>query len=178
MARTKRIQKYYKKHIWSTRISNVEGYQSASGGNKYIINYNLCQNPAQSDSTVSNKFTVKNIDLQLEVGIENAGQNTDLEDFQVFICYVPQGYVPSGTPSLYENVPYDHPEWIMVHRYVGLPLADSSTSYLPLHIKSRLARKLDTGDRIVLIILGKNTSTSTSYQIVYRGIVKYNTKAN
>jgi len=179
MARTKRIQKYYKKSSWSTRISNIEGAQLVGANNKAIIYYNLCKNPAQDENTVSNKFTVKNIDLQLELSNASSSSGTsDLEDFQVYICYIPQGYVPTGTPSYYENVPFDHPEWIMVHRYVGLPLGDAATSYLPLHIKSRLARKLDTGDRVVLIILGKNTSTSQGYTIDYRGLVKYNTKAN
>lgn len=176
MARTKRVQKYYRKHDWSTRISYIEGEQSATAGNKFIIYYNLCTNPAQSETTVSSKFTAKNIDLQLH--LQSYTASSDLEDFQVYICYVPQGYVPSGTPSLYENVPFDHPEWIMVHRFVGMPLADNSSSYLPLHIKSRLARKLDTGDRIVMIILGKNTSSTNSLSINYAGVVKYNTKAN
>ena len=180
MARTKRVQKYYRrKHDWSTRISNIGGAQSVAPNAKAIIYYNLCQNPAQTDTTVSNKYTVKNVDLQLEVSVANeSGGNGLLENFQVFICYIPQGYIPTGTPSAYENVPFDHPEWIMTHRYIGCPLGDNSTSYLPLHIKSRLARKLDTGDRVVMIILGANQGTSSNTTIDYRGLVKYNTKAN
>ena len=179
MARTKRVQKYYKKHTWSTRISNIGGAQSVAPNAKCIIYYNLCQNPVQNADTVSNKYTVKNIDLQLEVSVADVSSgNGLLENFQAFICYIPQGYIPTGTPSAYEDVPFNHPEWIMTHRYIGNPLADNSTSYLPLHIKSRLARKLDTGDRIVLIILGANQGTPSSMTIDYRGLVKYNTKAN
>lgn len=179
MARTKRVQKYYKKSNWSTRLTNFSGSQSVASGGSWVIYYNLCQNPAQSSDTVSNKFTVKNIDCTLI--LENASNeyNAYAENFQFYVMYIPQGYIPSGTPSAYADVPFNHPEWIMAYRFVGNLMSDSSTSYPPIRVKTRLARKLDTGDRICLIILGSNTATgSSSITMDYRGLVKYNTKAN
>lgn len=182
MAKTYRIRRYYKKHQWSTRLTNFSGTQSVVGGNNYVIYTNLCQNPTQTDTTVSNKFTVKNIciDFELSSTLTQGSTNQNyLENFQYFVMFIPQGYIPTGTPSAYEQVPFDHPEWIMAHRYIGVPLADSSTSYPPIRIKSRLARKLDTGDRVVLIVLGNHSAgDTTSVTVEYRGLVKYNTKAN
>ena len=180
MARTRRSKRYYRKAVWSTRLTNFSGAQSVSAGSQAVIYSNLCQNPAQSNDTVSNKYTVKNIDLQFELsyGLNQSATN-DLENFQYFVMFIPQGYAPTGAPSAYSTLPFDHPEWIMVHRFIGNPLGDLSTSYPPVHVKSRLARKLDTGDRIILLILGQNTSTNNvSYTVDYRGLVKYNTKAN
>lgn len=181
MARTKRIyRRYSKKQSWSTRFTNFSGAQLVGPNSKCIIYQNLCQNPAQSVDTISNKYTVKNIVLDIEISNTSTSNNADLENFQFYICFIPQGYIPTGTPSAYENVPFDHPEWIMVHRFVGATLNDGATSYKPYRLRSRLARKLDTGDRIVLIILGNNTANSagSSYTVDYRGLVKYNTKAN
>lgn len=170
-------RRYRKKGIWSNRISNISGSQLATKESQFVIYYNLCQNPTQDNSTVSNKYTVKNINLQLELSTDT-GVPTDIENAQAFVCYIPQGYVPTGTPSAYATVPYDHPEWIMAHRFIGSPQGDANNYYPPLRITSRLARKLDTGDRIVLIVLAENTSVTTSYTMVYRGVVKYVTKAN
>ena len=182
MARTKRVQRYYKKQNWSTRLQNFSGAQSVAANTQVILYTNLCTNPAQTDSTVSNKYTVKNVCVDFEIAKDDltssTGQSDWLENFQFYIMYIPQGYIPTGTPSAYKDVPFDHPEWIMAYRYTGPPMADSSTSYPPIRVKTRLARKLDTGDRIVLIVLGLNTSTSATAYLTYRGLVKYNTKAN
>lgn len=175
-----RRRRYYKtKGKWSTRISNISGSQLVSYNSSAIIYYNLCQNPAQSDSTVSNKYTVKNVNLQLELSVDS-GSVQALENFQAYIMFIPQGYVPTGVPSAYGSLPFDHPEWILSHRFIGQPQGDTYNYFPPLRISSRLARKLDTGDRVVLIILGNNQSTSStdSVTIQYKGIVKYNTKAN
>ena len=151
-------------------MTNIQGSQSVANQGDLIVSYNLCQNPGQTDSTVSNKYTVKNIDLQLAYVANQLFTN-----LQAFICFIPQGAVPTGTPSAYADVPYNHPEWIMVHRFYG-PSANQNGSF-PVKIKTRLSRKLDTGDRIVLIILGTNAVGSTN-TFEYQGVVKYNTKAN
>lgn len=178
MAKYTRYRKYSRrrKGIWSSRISNITGEQLATANSQYVIYYNLCSNPSQSDSTVSNKYTVKNINTQLELSTENEYNNA-IENLQAFVCYIPQGYVPTGTPSAYADVPYNHPEWIMAHRFIGSAQSDGNNFFPPLRISSRLARKLDTGDRVVLILLGNNTS-GASATLQYRGVVKYVTKAN
>lgn len=180
MAKIYYKRRYYRKRkgIWSTRINNISGSQLVNYNSDAIIYYNLCQNPSQTDTTVSNKYTVKNINLQLELSVDGTNSAYDLENFQAYVMYIPQGYVPTGVPSAYGTLPFDHPEWIMTHRFIGQPQNDTNNYFPPLRISSRLARKLDTGDRIVLIILGHNQSSGTSSTLTYRGLVKYNTKAN
>lgn len=179
MARYRRYRKYSRRrHIWSSRITNLSGSQSAGAGQQFVIYYNLCQNPAQTNTTISQKYTVKNVHLQLNFNNDTTSTNQTLKNFQAFICYIPQGYVPTGVPGQYADVPYDHPEWIMAHRYLGTPGSNTSSGWnSTFTLRSRLARKLDTGDRVVVIILGNNTSTA-SYTVNYSGVVKYVTKSN
>lgn len=175
--RTYYRRRRYRRKIWSTRIKNFSGNQLATGGSNFVIYQNLCTNPAQTDDTVSNKYTVKNINLQLELS-NNSTASGYVENLQAFVVFVPQGYIPTGVPAAYADLPYDHPEWIMAHRFYGSAFSDNSPYYSPLRLHTRLSRKLDTGDRIVVIILGRNTNSSQSQTIDYQGLVKYNTKAN
>lgn len=179
MARRRyRRRSYRRKGIWSTRIQNITGSQLASAGNQFVINYDLTQNPAQSAETVSIKYTVKNINLQLELESESSFV-ANIENLQAYVCFIPQGFIPSDVPGAYANVPFQHPEWILTHRYFGSSQSDANNvaKYPPLRMFSRLARKLDTGDRIVVIILGNNAGTGSA-TLNYQGLVKYNTKAN
>jgi len=179
MAKYRRYRKYSRRGrsgMWSTRLQNISGSQLAGTGNDFIIYYNLCTNPAQSDTTVSQKYTVKNINLQLEVEYPGAF----VENLQAYVMFIPQGFIPTGVPSAYAEIPFQHPEWIMAHRFIGSPTnaqVGNTPGFPPLRIRSRLARKLDTGDRVVVVILGSNAATESS-TIYYRGLVKYNTKAN
>lgn len=184
MARYTRYRKYSRRFRssgkWSTRINNFSGEQLASPGQNFVIYQNLTNNPPQTEDTVSIKYTVKNINCQLQLETENSAAQY-VENLQVFVMYIPQGFIPTGTPSAYADVPFQHPEWIMAHRFYGSPQIDgtSALGFPALRLSSRLARKLDTGDRIVVIILGTNTNSQTlSATLSYRGLVKYNTKAN
>lgn len=181
--RTRRNYYRRRRHRWSSRLLTFKGAQSAGGGNAYIIYQNLCQNPAQDVNTISNLYTVKNINCQVEL---QANGNNVIESLQAYIMYIPQGYIPTGTPSAYGSAPFEHPEWIMAHRFYGSPQVEYSNTqqamantpgFPPLRLHSRLSRKLDTGDRIVLIILGENTSTASA-ELDYQGLVKFNTRAN
>ena len=182
MSKYRRYRKYYKRRrgVWSTRIDNFSGAQSVASNTNYSIYYNLCTNPAQNENTVSNKYTVKNVNCQIQMESDSGWA---VENLQVYIIYVPQGYVPTGVPSAYQDLPFTHPEWIMAHRFYGSALNDNnannytSPTFPPLRLSSRLARKLDTGDRICLLIIGTNKASS-SVTLDYQGLVKYNTKAN
>lgn len=181
MAR-RRYRRYHRRSgRWSTRLQNISGSQSVSGQNQFVIYYNLAQNPAQSPETVSQKYTVKNLNLQLQLEQPNGETNIySVENLQAFIMFIPQGFIPTGVPSAYADVPYQHPEWILAHRFFGSVQSETTGTtpgYPALRLRSRLARKLDTGDRIVVIILG-NSTTSNTTTLDYYGLVKYNTKAN
>ena len=176
--RTRKYSRSYRRKSWSSRITNIRGSQSAAANQNIVIYYDLCKNPDQSESSVSNKFTVKNIHLQLDLAYYQSANSSPeyIENLQAYIVYIPQGYAGEA-PSDYANIPFAHPEWIMTYRYIGSCQPDTP-SYPALRMFSRLSRKLDTGDRVTLIILGNNTSTSVSSGITYQGLVKYNTKAN
>jgi len=185
MAR-RRYRRYYRRRgkKWSTRLNNFSGAQSAAASGTFVIYQNLCQNPAQSVDTISQLYTVKNIDCSIEL---SAGGTSVIENLQAYVMYIPQGYIPTGVPSAYANAPFEHPEWIMAHRYYGSPqveyqgtqnLSANTPGFPPLKLRTRMARKLDTGDRVIVIILGSNTSASASAELTYSGLVKYNTKAN
>lgn len=179
MAR-RRYRRYYRRSgRWSTRINNFRGSQLAGSGQQFVIYQNLTTNPVQSDDTVSIRYTVKNINCQLQ--LEGDGTST-IENLQAYVMFIPQGFIPTGVPSAYADIPFQHPEWIMTHRYYGSAQYDATNiavqpGFPALRFRSRLARKLDTGDRIVLIILGQNTANG-SVTLDYQGLVKYNTKSN
>lgn len=183
MARYYRYRKYSRrfrrKGIWSSNLKNFLGSQSAGPNQQFIIYSNLCQNPDSSDITVSQKYTVKNVNCSVQLNAQTTASVPYLDSFQAYIMFIPQGYVPTGLPSAYATLPFDHPEWIMAHKFIGtVQMADESNK--PFRITSRLSRKLDSGDRIVLVILGRNTAplTGSSYTVDYQGLVKFNTKAN
>lgn len=150
----------------------------AGANEQFVVYQNLTSNPAQSDDSVSIKYTVKNINLQLELESSGGGFGGAVENLQAYVMFIPQGFIPTGVPGAYADVPFQHPEWIMAHRFYGSAQMDAnSPGFPPVRLRSRLARKLDTGDRVVVIILGNNTG-NTSQTLDYRGLVKYNTKAN
>lgn len=170
----KKRRYYRKKGIWSSRITNFSFNREVSATSSFEIITPLTSNPQQSDTGISQKFTAKNINLQFMLeGPNNSGGTVSnaFENVQIFVIFVPQGYVLSS------NTPYEHPEWIMSYKYVGIPVTQNDPGYGPIKVFSRLARKLDTGDGISLLIIGSNTS-SGGQTIKGSGVIRYNTKAN
>ena len=74
-----------------------------------------------------------------------------------------------------------HPEYIMAYKYLGSPdIADTTAEYQqyqPFKVKSRMARKLQTGDQVVLFVQGTHASTE-SHVLNIDGLVRWWTKAN
>lgn len=178
MARYRRTRKYTRynrgKH-WSTRLTSINVTQVVSPGQGFFIYRTLATNPAQDDNTVSQRFTVKNVYCQVSIEREKTGDvytNFEVENLQHYILFLPQGY------TLTEDTPFEHPEWIMVHRFLGSPQLDENPGYPPVTISTRLSRKLDTGDRIVYLLIGTNTSSNQGVTLAVNGLIKLNTKAN
>lgn len=95
--------------------------------------------------------------------------------------YLPQGMTAGNDYHI------QHPEYIMAYKYLGSPTQAAQSSaqasvenqqYQPTRIRSRLSRKLNTGDSIILYIKGYNQSSSTAYNYSLSGIVRWFTKAN
>jgi hypothetical protein len=173
MARYRKRRFYRRKGKWSTRLTNISVSQLVGPGVALFIYRTLATNPAQDDNTVSQRFTVKNVNAQVELSATGDAL-TYLNQLQHYILFVPQGY------QLTENTPYEHPEWIMAHRFIGTPVNTLNPGYAPLRISTRLARKLDTGDRVIYLLIGRNTAGEGGPTVNAEcdGIVKLNTKAN
>jgi len=170
MALRRRYRRRYRnKGRWSSNITKIRMTGTALPGQIFGDTFTVAQNPVQSSTTVSQQYTVKNIEITGEL----ESNNLEVEDITYYIMYVPEGY------PIDLNLPYNHPEWIMAYKYVGSAFdysaVSSSNAQVP-KIKTRLARKLNSGDSIIFMIRGHNYSTSTNVE--YSGLVRWWTKAN
>lgn len=181
MARKSYKKRYYKrKGRWSANIKDIEDEQTLAPGVISGNSIDLCLNPVQSNITVSQQYTVKNIELSVFLEISQPGTTiqdygSKIEDIQHYIMYVPQGM------NLTTDYNLEHPEYIMAYYYQGNPASDSiSNSSLgyKLKIKSRMARRLQTGDRVIYFWKARNQDTSNSSTVRLGGLVRWWTKAN
>ena len=169
MAKKSYKRRYYRiKGRWSANIKNIDETQILPEG----INgssVDLCLNPPQNDQTVSQQYTVKNIELSVFLDSDESTGN--VEGVEHYIMYVPQGMQLSTSYNL------QHPEYIMAYYYQGNPTFDSTSMGYKLKIKTRLARRLQTGDKIVYLWKCQRDG-STNQTVHLRGLVRWWTKAN
>ena len=173
MARKYIRRRYYRrKGRWSANIKTLteQAINTASNSSFYGAT-DLCSNPVQLDTTVSQQYTCKNIELSFE--IESSSTNElNIEGLTSYIMFVPQGMIVT------ETYPNTHPEYILAYRYIGSPTIDGQQpGRLPVKIKTRMARRLQTGDKIILLVVGTNTSTDAPV-LRFGGLVRWWTKAN
>ena len=142
---------YYKKARWS---SNIGSFRIICTKNDWsaqdedlvtLYRYEpLCLNPAQSNQTVSQEFTVKNVEIQL---VCQSRQYDKLDDITIYIMFRPQGM------NVDDTYPESHPEFILAWRFMGqCEDGGASNARNAVVVKSRLARKLNTGDSIILYV--------------------------
>ena len=187
MAKYKRYRKYTRRNRtrWSSNIidvgpsdfvlTNPEGWNSTE--------VTLITNPDYSSALTSNLYTIKNVEVSINFDTDYAGTNDPkgIENLQFYIMYVPQ--------SMYVGQDYaiKHPEYIMAMRYYGEPGQETTQNlnglaqftYAPsLKIKTRLSRKLNTGDRIILFIRAANTTNNATIKTTFGGLCRWWTKAN
>lgn len=169
MARRTRKRFRRRASRWSANIQefNAQGYTIPTGS--FFTQQALTTNPTQSVLGVSQTYTCKNfkLDINLETGSPNPEQ---IEAVTMYIMYVPQGMV------ITQNYNIDHPEYIMNYKFLGSPTQDGSQQYQPFRISTRLSRKLNTGDSIILFLKGYNQGNESTLSI--NGLVRWWTKAN
>lgn len=160
---------YYKKGKWSANIDNLDYiYTQALSGN-FFLTRDLAKNPTQNSNSISQQYTIKNVEINFEISSEN---QTDISSICLYIMYVPQGM------QLNLNFVKNHPEYIMAYRFLGRPISSTTAPGRSTYkIKSRLSRRLQTGDSIVLIITGYNNSDS-AIPIYLSGVFRWWSKAN
>lgn len=171
MARRYRRRRYYKKAKWCPNLSDILASEITARSGRFSATTTLTTNPNNSSSTVSQIYTVKNIEISFTV----EGGSATLDGITAFIMFVPQGM------NIDEEYHIKHPEYIMAYKYLGNPVNPSLTAggqqFEPIRVRSRLSRKLNTGDSIILYITGKNiNSNATSFSL--SGLVRWWTKAN
>ena len=146
MARKNYRRRYYRrKGRWSANIKDIVDNQTLTANTLNGNSVDLCLNPLQTDITVSQQYTVKNIELSVFMECLQTQAYTEIEDIQHYIMYVPQGM------NLTTDYNIEHPEYIMAYYYQGNPAVDATYQSLgyKLKIKTRMARRLQTGDRII-----------------------------
>lgn len=174
MAKAKKVIKRYRsKGRWSSNIKTLTSQDIiATANSSFFSTSDLCANPIQVESSVSQQYTVKNIELSYEIEANNFYY---IEGLTAYIMYVPQGM------TITETYPNQHPEYIMAYRFLGSPNRDDNPNdmptRLPSRIKTRLARRLQTGDKIVLLVVGLN-EYNQQQTLKFNGLIRWWTKAN
>lgn len=178
MARASR-KRYYRNYIytpkakWSPNIQEIPTTSiNATANSTFFHSFTLAYNPPQTTTTVSQVFTVKNVEVNFYIDT-TASQHASLEDITAYIMFLPQGM--TITPDYNVN----HPEYILAYKYLGSPTNESySQQYQPIRVKSRLSRKLQSGDNIILFIKGSNTLVSGDITFDIHALIRWWTKAN
>ena len=170
MAKYRRRRYRRRRGKWSANIGVINNSLSMPVGSFFTV-LDLATNPAQTTSTVSQQYTCKNCEFSYKIELNNIDENRDVELLQMYIMYIPQGF------DVTLNSVNQHPEWIMAYQFIGNPDSDGVQRYQPRKIKTRLARRLQTGDSIKLIIIGENNSSSNIGSNI-SGVVRWWTKAN
>lgn len=176
MARKSRRRFYRKKGRWCSNIEEIsQDIVGAASGYNYAT-ATLAFNPVQTSTGTSQIYTVKNFEISFtfEYPTNDTGLD-DIEDICVYIMFVPQGM---NVGSNYNNI---HPEYIMAYKFIGSPANDTSNTgqqYHPYKVKSRLARKLNTGDSVQLFIKYSSPGAISGKVMEVHGINRWWTKAN
>ena len=177
MARRRYRRYYRRKGKWSSNIfnfvTNLTEDTPLPANSSWSRTATLCTNPAQTASLVSERFTIKNIETTFVVEAQDGSASTiNLESITAYVMYVPQGM------NVGDDYHLQHPEYILNYKFLGSPSPDTLQQFQPIRIKSRLARRLDTGDSIILYLFGVNESSSTySGSIKLQGVARWWTKS-
>lgn len=180
--RTRR--KYYKRksHRWSPNLDQIVDSFVVSNPGQFGYPITLAVNPTNNTATsISQIFTVKNVESSFVFEANDLANA--LECLSFFIMYIPEGFNYNNT-----DLPQLHPEWIMNYKFIGSPTYEqpvegqqppASQQYQPIKVKTRLSRKLNSGDRIILFVQGYRQGTTTaSVNVTISGLIRYWTKAN
>lgn len=182
MARYRRRRFYKRKSArWAPNIQEV-GNLITANPTTWSATETIMANPTQQNSFVSQTYTVKNVEISFNIDTETTGVSQYIEGITAYIMFVPQGMNITNDYNL------QHPEYIMAYKYLGSPSSDSEGSpgvsgtvigqqYQPYKVRTRLARKLQTGDSVVIFIKGVNQYTQ-NITLRLSGLIRWWTKAN
>lgn len=176
MARRTRRRYRRRSGRWSSNILEFTNTTVPVGVGEFSSTTTLVTNPVQSNLTTSQIYTVKNVEItaELEAGVSAP----NYEGLTYYVMFVPQGMNVGSDYNL------QHPEYILAYKFYGsceMEILDTEMALnmnkLPVRVKTRLSRKLNTGDSIVLFIKGYNQSQITG-TLRLTGLVRWWTKSN
>lgn len=186
--RSYRQRRRFRRTRWSPNIQELpvtrNTYQVpvGSAGTTFTHSVTLAFNPTQVNTAVSQIYTVKNFEINFAIdrpfsSSQSTEASNNTEDITAYIMFVPQGMVVN------DNYNIQHPEYIMAYKFLGQPSPDSEQQYQPFRIKTRMSRKLNTGDSVILFLKGYNTYNNTTgtpvtFSYDFHGLVRWWTKAN
>jgi len=183
MAR-RRFRRYRRKSgRWAPNIQEVGNIVSCTPS-VWSATETIMSNPSQQNAFVSQTYTVKNVEISFNIDNEQSNlAGATIEGITAYIMFVPQGMNVTNDYNI------QHPEYIMAYKYLGSPTQEFGVTsetvngpllgqqYQPYKVRTRLSRKLQTGDSIVLFLKGVNQSTST-LTLRLSGLIRWWTKAN
>lgn len=177
MARRTRRRYRRTRSRWSSNIQDVSTSINVTTAGVFSGTATLVTNPVQTSLSTSSIYTIKNIEATIQLSCGSLEEIGSFNNMQYYIMYVPEGM------AIDENYNIKHPEYILNYRYIGEPentLGSSGGAGRNLiRIRTRLARKLNTGDQIVLFVKGTSVYSSQSSKNLYiSGLVRWWTKAN
>ena len=171
-------RRVYPRKKWASNIGNSTLNMTVPANSSYAAGAAFALNPVQSPTTVSTPYTVKRVTLSIDAVTPQSEDFRLLQQVMAAIMYVPQGY------AVTYNILNEHPEWIMAIKYMGEPsMYESPTSTggnrnKPFQVSSRLARRLQTGDSIQLVLFATNISTDTAANISFRFMARWWTRSD
>lgn len=178
MARYRRYRKYSRRSHpkWAPNLQEINTTTvQAPGSSTFYQTFVLAFNPTQVNTAVSQTYTVKNLEVSFYIDSSSSVSTSILEDIAAYIMFVPQGM------NITSDYNIQHPEYIMAYKFLGSPNSENPTNtpqqYQPSRVRTRLSRKLQSGDNVILFIKGSNTGQSdTTFD--FHGLIRWWTKAN
>ena len=180
MAKYRRYRKYSRRSIarWSPNIQEIATTSiQAPASSTFYHSFTLSFNPTQVNTAVSQIYTVKRIETSFYIDSDNNQIASVIEDVAAYIMFVPQGM------TITSDYNKQHPEYIMAYKFLGSPSQETGQTligqqYQPIKVSTRLSRKLNSGDSVILFIKGNNTSSTTNTSFDFHGLIRWWTKAN
>jgi hypothetical protein len=162
MPRRNNIRYNKQPKLKNNQILQLQKQFSVSSG-EFLTTVDLITNPTNVDTYHLTGYVETIGRFAIDCTLE--GPST-LNNVAMFIMYIPEGYNITSTGDNSLSVINQHPEWVMAYKYLGSPTEPHDSiggqGCQPTRIRSRVRRNLMTGDRIVLVIAGKNSSGESS----------------
>lgn len=175
MARKVKVIYKKRKEKWSPNINEFSSEVTFGINGVTVFDTTICTNPAQNNTSVPQTFTVKNFEITFYCEGDATGVS-EIDDLCAYVMFIPQGY------QITNDINIQHPEWILNYKFIGSPYIEARTSQtfnytIPHRVRSRLSRKLNTGDKVVLILKGTNKNFDER-TVQFHGLMRWWTKAN